>query len=131
MIKVCVLRKPGLEDVSELKIDMGDDDPAVVKVSFPAGRSYKGDGKAKKWVARQTDEAAGTSTAGNEAEPSVEGEASPGSSASPPVGGGSGNASESPEGEKEAPERGTSPPPSDSSDSDVEVSSGLLLLEEL
>ncbi|CAN1314532.1 hypothetical protein LINPERPRIM_LOCUS29361 [Linum perenne] len=103
MIKVCVLRKPGLDDVSELKIDMGDDDPAVVKVSFLAGRSYKGERQAKNWVARQKNDAASASTAGNEAEPSMEGEDSPESSTSPPVGGGSGNASESPKGEKVAP----------------------------
>ncbi|CAN1261756.1 hypothetical protein LINPERPRIM_LOCUS10986 [Linum perenne] len=36
-IKVCVLRSTKVQDVSELRLDMGDEEPAVVRVIFPSG----------------------------------------------------------------------------------------------
>ncbi|CAN1248705.1 hypothetical protein LINPERPRIM_LOCUS6845 [Linum perenne] len=65
-VKVCVLRKSDAIEVSELKLDMGDDDPAVVRVIFPVQRTYRSNNMpVKRWNARQKSEAAGASSSGN------------------------------------------------------------------
>ncbi|CAN1290746.1 hypothetical protein LINPERPRIM_LOCUS20835 [Linum perenne] len=84
-IKACVLRSTKLREVSELRLDMGDEEPAVVRVVYPSGRTY---GTARRWDARQKSEAPISSAAGNMPKPSEEGEGSPAATGGSPVGGG-------------------------------------------
>ncbi|CAN1262859.1 hypothetical protein LINPERPRIM_LOCUS11425 [Linum perenne] len=106
-IKVCVLRNPKEQEVSELRLDMGDDEPAVVRVLYPSGRIYReGGGTARRWDARQKFVASTSGTSGNVPKPSAEGEGSPEAAGGTPVGGGgSDNAFKSSNEEEKTPDQ--------------------------